>query len=171
MRLKKLILIGFMGSGKSTIAPLVAAKLGFTVVDADHEVVKRSGFASIPEIITTVNEEHFRDLEAQVAASLRDASSIVVASGGGVIGRPDNMDNLRHGGGRIVFLNTTFAEIRRRVPDTSSRPLFCDPVAAEQLYYKRLPIYRRYADLSVATDGKTHDEVSSEIVSWLEALP
>jgi shikimate kinase len=167
--IKKLILIGFMGSGKSSVAPLLAKRLGFTAVDADSEVVARSGCVSIRDIIIRFNEPHFRDLEAQVAASFRDSSSLVIAAGGGVIGRSENMEHLRHGGGVVVFLETSLEEVLRRVPDRSSRPLLGDPVAAQKLYHERLPVYRSYADIIVTTDGKSPSDLCSEILRLLES--
>ncbi len=167
MLINKIILTGFMGSGKSTLAPLLASKLGFSVIDADKEVVLISGYSSIREIISQVNEAHFRDLEAQIAASLRDASNVVIATGGGVIGRPENMHNLMHGGGVVIFLDTSFDEVSRRIPDRSSRPIFHDPLKAAQIYQERLPIYREYADLCVSTDHKTQDQICAEITNWL----
>jgi shikimate kinase len=164
---KKLILTGFMGSGKSTLAPLLASKLGFSVIDADKEVIRISGYPSIRDIISNVNEAHFRDLEAQVAASLRNASDVVIATGGGVIGRPENMSNLKFGGGVVIFLDTSFDEVSRRIPDRSSRPIFHDPLKAAQIYKERLPIYRGYADLCVDTDPKTQDDICTEIITWL----
>jgi shikimate kinase len=169
MKLKKIILIGFMGSGKSSLAPLLALRLRFKPVDADAEVIAMSGCSSIREIISNFNEAHFRDLEAQVAASFRDASSLVIAAGGGVIGRPANMEHLIHGGGTVIFLETSFDEVLRRVPDRSSRPLLQDTATARKLYHERLPVYRRYADITVNTDGKTPDALCSEIFAFLES--
>lgn len=167
MRLTKLILIGFMGSGKSTLAKLIAERIGFTVIDADHEIVKISEYSSISEIIQKSNEAHFRDLESQVAASLQLASSVVIATGGGVIGRAENMRHLTHGGGAVVFLDTSFAEACRRIPDRSSRPLLHDLVTAERLYNERLAVYQHYADFTVITDTKTLEMICSEIITWL----
>lgn len=158
-----------MGSGKSSLAPLLAASLGFASVDADSEILMRSGCASIGEIFTKFNETHFRDLESEVAASLRDASALVIAAGGGVIGRPENMKHLANGGGIVVFLETSFDEVLRRVPERSSRPLLSDIVLAERLFHERLPVYRSYADITVATDGKTQNVLCSEILKLLES--
>jgi shikimate kinase len=169
MQLKKLILIGFMGSGKSSLAPLLAEQLGFTPVDADSEIVARSGCTSIEEIFCRFSETHFRDLETQVAASFRDSSSLVIATGGGVIGRPQNMEHLTYDGGVVVFLETSFDEALRRIPDRSSRPLLGDHKVAQKLYHERLPLYRTYADIVVTTDGKTQRALCSEIMKLLES--
>jgi len=169
MHVTKLILIGFMGSGKSSVAPLLAQRLNFRAIDADRELVRASEYESIPEIFNQAGETVFRDLEARCVATFRDLSSVVIATGGGVIGRPENMQHLSHNGGIIVFLDTSFAEIKRRIGDLASRPLFKNQDIAETIYHQRLPVYRRYADHTVYTDGKTPEELCAEIENLLEA--
>jgi shikimate kinase len=168
MPVNKLILIGFMGSGKSSVAPLLAQRLNFRAVDADRELVRASGYESIAEIFSHAGEPEFRDLEAKCIAALRDASSVVIATGGGVIGREENMQHLSCNGGVIVFLDTSFAEVTRRIGDLASRPLFRNQSIAEMIYQQRLPVYRRYADYTVHTDGKSPDELCTEITTLLE---
>jgi shikimate kinase len=167
MDFTKVILIGFMGAGKSSVAPLLAEQLGFRSVDADHEVVQNSGVASIREICERYGESHFRELEATIAASHRDSVSVVIATGGGVILNPLNMEHLSHGGGVVIFLRTSFDEVRRRVRDTSSRPLFKDQATAENIYRQRLPTYEKYADFCVTTDQKTPKDICREILTLL----
>lgn len=165
---KKLILIGFMGAGKSTVAPLLAEALRFEAVDADERLLQISGYTSIAEIFAQKGERAFRELEARVATSLRDSSSVVIATGGGVIHQPENMHHLICNGGVVVFLRASFDEVTRRVKDISSRPLFKESTRAAALYHERMPIYCKYADLVVDTDGKTAKDVSSEIISLLQ---
>jgi shikimate kinase len=165
----KIILIGFMGSGKSSVAPRLATRLGYPLVDLDSRIVQESGFATIPLFFADKGEVAFRDLEAKVAHSLRDTERVVISTGGGIIGRHSNMEDLRHSGGVVVFLKTTFEEIQRRVSDMSTRPLFKNPEQAAALYEARLPLYTKYADIIVSTDGKTPDEVCNEIAIQIEA--
>lgn len=164
----KIVLIGFMGSGKSSVAPLLATRLHYSLVDLDSLVVQQSGLPTIPRIFSERGEPAFRELEAQVAQSLRDATRVVISTGGGIIGRSANIENLRHGGGTVIFLKTSFDEIRRRISDISTRPLFKDPDHAAALYETRLPLYTSYADMTVVTDEKTPEQVCSEIVSQFE---
>jgi shikimate kinase len=167
----KIVLIGFMGSGKSSVAPLLAEGLGFTFVNTDSLIIERSGFASIPLLFAEKGEAAFRDIESEVAESLRDSEHMVVSTGGGIIGRPSNMEALKHSGGIVVFLKTSFEEIHRRLAEFEDRPLFKNPEQAAALYQTRLPIYQSYADITVTTDGKTPEQVCAEITSRIEARP
>lgn len=167
MDVKKLILIGFMSSGKSSVAPLLADRLGFSSVDADEEIIRISGYRSIQDIFTECGEARFRELEATVAASYRDTSSLVIATGGGVVLNRSNMEHLTYNGGVVIFLQTDFEEVQRRVADTSTRPLFRDKVMAERIYRERQPLYGQYADYSVSTNGKTPYSVCLEVLAIL----
>jgi shikimate kinase len=164
----KIALIGFMGSGKSSVAPLLAHKLGCTLIDTDSLILERSGFASIPLLFSDKGEIAFRDIESEVAQSLRDSKHVVISTGGGIIGRPANMEALKNAGGLVVFLMTSFEEIQRRLAGFEDRPLFKDPKQAAALYQARFPIYTSYADIAVTTDGKTPEQVCAEIVATTE---
>ena len=165
----KIALIGFMGSGKSSVAPLLAHRLGCTLVDTDSLILTRSGFTSIPLLFSEKGETAFRDIESEVAQSLRDSKHVVISTGGGIIGRPANMEALKNAGGLVVFLMTSFEEIQRRLAEFEDRPLFKDPKQAAALYQARFPIYTSYADIAVTTDGKTPEQVCSEILARIEA--
>lgn len=165
MTQRKIILTGFMGSGKSSVSILLASRLGISVIEMDQLLLERSPYSAISDIFAERGEVGFRDLEAEVARSLRDEQNLVISTGGGIIGRPENMENLKHGGGTIVFLRTSFDEVARRISNLDTRPLFRDHAKAEELFAQRLPLYTRYADIIVDTDGKTPEEVSAEIVT------
>jgi shikimate kinase len=164
---KKLILIGFMASGKSAVAEALAPRLGFNRVQVDDEIVSRSGLPSIPVIFAEKGEAHFRDLEAEVAASLRNASNTVISTGGGIITRDENIANLKENGGLVVYLRTSFETVAERAGDLSSRPLFANKANALELYQQRLPVYERHADVIVDTDGLSIEEVCSAILTTL----
>ena len=161
---KKLILIGFMASGKSAVASALASKLNLPLVQVDEEIVSRSGYPTSPAIFADKGEAYFRDLEAEVAASLRDASNVVISTGGGIITREVNMTNLKENGGTIVYLRTSFETVTERAGDLSARPLFVNKANALELYERRLPIYERYADIIIDTDERSVDEVCSQIL-------
>ena len=163
----KLILIGFMASGKSAVAAALAPRLGFAMIQVDEQIVARSNLPSIPIIFAEKGEPYFRDLEAEVASSLRDAHNLVISTGGGIITRPENMINLKDNGGIVVYLRTSFETVAERAGDLSSRPLFANKANALDLYKSRLPIYERYADIIVDTDGRSIDEVCSAILAQL----
>jgi shikimate kinase len=165
--MNKVVLIGFMGSGKSSIAPLLAESLGYRSIEMDEQIIEASGFPNIPAIFSALGEPGFRELEARVARSLRDASSVVISTGGGVIGRASNIADLAHGGGKTVFLHTSFPVLRERIKDIHTRPLFKNQEQALALYEERLPLYSRYADVSVTTDGKTPAQVRDAILTQI----
>ncbi len=119
-------------------------------------------------IFKELGEPFFRDLESEVALSLREARGVVIATGGGVIMRQNNMDNLKSNGGVVVYLRTSFETIAERAGDTSSRPLFADKASALELYLKRLPIYESYADITVDTDNRTEEEVCDAVARLLK---
>jgi shikimate kinase len=167
MRHSKVSLIGFMGSGKSSVAPPLATRLGFAHVDLDTLVVHQSGGSSIPEIFRTVGEPAFRDLESSIAQSVAAMQGVVISTGGGIIGRPENMVSLKTNGGICVLLDASFEELMRRIPNASERPLLQDPDRAKELYSLRQPLYRTYADITIPTEGRTIEEICSEIVSRL----
>jgi shikimate kinase len=164
MRHSKISLLGFMGAGKTSVAPLLAERLGLHALDLDSILLARSGFRSIPEMFRTVGEPAFRDLEAEVAQSLANSTNVVISTGGGVIGRAENMASLKANGGICILLHAPFAELMRRIPNIHDRPLLQDPSRAEALYNERQQIYRSYADIVIDTTGKIAEEVCSEIV-------
>jgi shikimate kinase len=161
----KIVLIGFMASGKSAVASVLASKLGLTLIQVDEEIVSRSGLPSVSAIFEERGEPHFRDLEAEVAASLRDARNVVISTGGGIITREENITNLKRNGGTVIYLRTSFETITGRVGELSTRPLFANKADARELFQRRLPIYERYADIIMDTDGRTVDEVCSAILA------
>ena len=143
--MENLCLIGMPGSGKSTIGALLAQKTGRSFVDADVVVEERAG-VSIPELFRLEGEEGFRRRESEVLAELGKKSSLVIATGGGCVTREENYRSL-HQNGRIIFLE--------RVLDTLSRegrPL-SQEANLESMYKVRLPLYRRFADLTVQNDA------------------
>ncbi|MEY4701228.1 MAG: hypothetical protein RL326_1415 [Pseudomonadota bacterium] len=168
--MRKIALIGFMGSGKSSVAPLLAAALSYSLVDVDNEIIARSGLLSIPEIFSAHGEPFFRDLEAAVAESIADTASVVISTGGGIIGRPTNISYLKQNDGLIVFLRTRFETVTARISDFTSRPLFRDIHRARSLFTERQPLYSEYADQIVDTDGKSPQQVCDEILALIGTL-
>jgi shikimate kinase len=169
-QLNKIILIGFMASGKSAVAQLLAPRLGWNAHQLDDDIVSKSRLPSVSAIFKEHGELFFRDLESAVALSLRNAEKVVVATGGGIITRSSNMEALKSNGGVVVYLRTSFETITERAGDTSSRPLFSDKASALDLYIKRLPIYESFADIIVDTDDRSEDEVCNEILRHVEPM-
>ncbi len=165
----RVILIGFMGTGKSTVAKALAERLGFSVKELDALIIARSGRASIPDIFEHDGETHFRNLETEVCSAIEHERSVVISTGGGVIGRDTNMEHLTAEGSVVIFLRTSFEEILARSADLHDRPLFRNGRQARELYERRAPVYLKWADLVVDTDGKSIEEICSEILSSLQS--
>lgn len=161
-------LIGFMGVGKSTIARFLQKELGFPLVEMDERIVQEQGM-SINEIFEKYGEEHFRDIESQLVVDLGNQSASIVSCGGGVVLRPENVQNMKQSG-KIVFLKATPQTIYERVKNSTDRPILNGHMNIEyisELMEKRRKRYEEAADITILTDGKTRDEVCREIIGKL----
>lgn len=168
--MKNIVLIGFMGAGKSRIGKLLAKKLGYKFVDTDEQIKLKEG-KSISEIFKDIGEQGFRDIESQVVAHFSQMSNLVISTGGGVPLRKTNMDNLRSNG-LIVFLSATPQTVYERVKGNTKRPLLQteDPFATIcKLIKERTPYYSE-ADLTVETDCRSPLEVVQEIVKFAKLI-
>lgn len=165
MPYKNIILIGPMGSGKTTIGRQLAKTLHMEFADSDHEIERRTG-AGIPLIFELEGEEGFRRREAQVIAELCTRDNLVLATGGGAILREENRRRLR-AGGTVVYLHATVETQFQRTRKSRHRPLLQDPdprAKLEALMRAREPIYRQEADLVVEADGRPAPAVAREII-------
>ncbi len=163
----RLFLIGYRGTGKSTVARLLAEALGWSWVDADAELEARSG-RSIRSIFAEEGEQGFRDREEVILKDLCARSRVVVATGGGVVLRESNRQRLR-AAGRVVWLTADADTICRRLaadPSTAERrPVLtaaaeaCDRAEVEELLRKREPFYRACADAIMDTTYRSPEEV------------
>lgn len=148
----RIALIGFMGSGKSTVSRLLGSELSFPVIELDEQIIALSSCSKIPEIFDRFGEEHFRDLESEAIAKLPDGN-LVLSPGGGVIERDENCLALRRQDFQFVYLWSSFAELVRRVGNADNRPLFRDRVMAEELYRRREPVYEQWADVTFNSEN------------------
>ena len=164
----RVTLIGFMGSGKSTVAPLLAGQLGWRALELDDLVVQSSGEASVADIFSKFGEEYFREIESRCLHSLTARQEVVVSAGGGVVLRPENIAALKEHGGKAVYLQVAFDEIKRRLAGSSGRPLFQEESRAAELYSKRLPLYEQAADLTVVAGGQPPEAAALQILEWLK---
>ncbi|PKQ19957.1 MAG: 3-dehydroquinate synthase [Actinobacteria bacterium HGW-Actinobacteria-6] len=162
------LLIGFMGAGKSRVGAALAARLDQKFVDLDTLIETREGM-SIPELFTS-GEDVFRDAEHEALQSLIDVPDSVIACGGGIVVRGENRALLGQLG-RVVYLSVSAAEALARIGDTSGRPLLAGDGArlAPQILNARLSLYRAAADFIVDTSGRDVSEVLKEVVSVLDA--
>ena len=115
-----LVLIGYRGTGKSTVATLLAARLGMEVVSLDDEIVRQAG-RPIPEIVAQHGWPHFRDLESEVTERVAARDGLIIDAGGGVILRPENVSNLKRGG-TLFWLRASVPVIVARIEGGSAAP-------------------------------------------------
>ena len=162
-------LIGFMGAGKSTIARTLVREQGCSLVEMDEQIVEEQGM-SINEIFEKYGEDHFRDIESRLVEDLGKKKGMVVSCGGGVVVRKENVQNMKSSG-KIVFLTATPETVYERVKNSTDRPILNGHMNVEYiagLMEKRRALYEEAADLTIATDGKTRDEICREILKKLE---
>jgi shikimate kinase len=160
------ILVGFMGAGKSACGRLLARRLGRCFVETDDMIVARDGRA-IPEIFRQEGEEAFRRLEAEAVEALRLKSDDVIATGGGLPCRPGRMEALRELG-TVVWLRGDLDELLARARRTGQRPMLEGREAGElQALYRAREAYYARAHVTVDTAGQTIDQVVARIVSAL----
>lgn len=152
-----------MGSGKSTIAKSLGKKLNLKVVEMDSLIVTKAG-KKINQIFKDDGEKRFRELESQVAIDQKNEENVVISTGGGIITNENNILNLKRNG-KMIFLKTSFLEIKKRLKNTQDRPLFKNIKSAKKLFNDREKLYEKFADLVVITDKKSVDEIAYEIIS------
>lgn len=164
---KNIILIGFMGSGKSSIGRELEQLLRYPMIDTDALIVRRAG-KPIRKIFEEEGEEAFRDLEAAVLADLdqEKPSRRIIATGGGIILRPENRAALRRLG-FVVWLVVSPKEIIRRTAKNRDRPLLNNEDrqgTIARLLEGRNALYRETAHQEIETDGLTFPEITTGIV-------
>jgi shikimate kinase len=162
---KNIVLIGFMGSGKSSVGRLVAARLGFQFVDTDQMIVQNTG-EQITDIFREHGEEFFREEESRALESLQNRDRLVIATGGGIILRESNVALLRKLGA-VVWLTAGEEIIFDRVSRNAKRPLVQTENPREtirNLLVLRNPFYAAAAQFTVETSNRPHDEVAADVI-------
>jgi len=166
MRRQNVILVGFMGAGKSVCGRLLARRLGRCFVETDDMIVATEG-RSIPEIFREAGEARFRQLEAETIESLRLKSGDVIATGGGMPCRDCRMEVLRELG-TVVWLDGDVRELYERARRIGNRPMLDGRSMAEveELYRSRRPYYAR-AHITIDTTGIGADQVVARMLTAL----
>ncbi len=171
---RRIVLVGFMAAGKSTVGARLAERLGGRFVDLDDLIEARAG-RTIAEIFAAEGEAAFRRLEAEATADLAAAAArglLVIAPGGGWVAEPGLLDTVREGS-VVVWLRVSAEEaVRRAASSGVTRPLLdaADPLrAARALLAAREAEYRK-ADFAVETDGRDVVEVVTDVVARLDAV-
>ncbi|MRG86573.1 shikimate kinase [Salinibacillus xinjiangensis] len=166
--MKSICLIGFMGSGKTTIGEAVAKKLDLTFLDTDSEIEKWREF-DIPTIFETEGEGRFREYETQVLKKL-PFQSAVIATGGGIIEKEENRKWLSEHF-FVVYLQTSFDVIQQRLDGDEGRPLWNQELEKkEKLYKERKPKYIECADFILNIRKQSVSEVVDQIVSGIKQI-
>jgi len=166
---RNLVLIGFMGSGKSSVGRELARRWGYRFADTDTMIRHKYDLA-IPEIFAKFGEPFFREAEYQALVRLQGIGSTVIATGGGIVTQPRNLPLLRTLG-QVVWLSADQTTIVDRVGKSTHRPMLNQANPEEsvtRLLAERAPLYRKAADLLIETSGLTHREVADRIVLGLD---
>ena len=165
---RNIILIGPMGSGKSTIGNIIAKRLHREFRDSDHLIEKRTG-VDIARIFDIEGEQGFRDRESNALSELLSQNNRVIATGGGSVLRQENQKLLKQKG-YIVFLDTSVDQQMRRLAKDKKRPLLQTEnprQRLEALFDERHPIYLDLADLAIKTDKRVARRLAADIINQL----
>src|ERR1017187_4096850 len=162
-RRKVIYLLGFMGSGKSTVGNLLANTLGWPLIDLDTVIEAGQGL-SIREIFEHSGEPFFRQIEHAALMTASTAEPSVIALGGGTFAQPPNVDLIREAGGPTIWLDCPPELLRSRCEGMEHRPLFRDEQSFMQLFWERVAYYR-LADFRISTEGRKPEEVVEQILS------
>lgn len=166
-----IVLIGFMGAGKSTIADYLSTMFDMKLVEMDQEISDREEM-SIPDIFATYGEEYFRNLETELLRELQNGRNCIISCGGGAALRSENVVEMKKNG-RVVLLTASPETIYERVKDSSDRPLLSGNNSVEfiaDMMEKRREKYEEAADIVVQTDDKTILQICEELITKLTEL-
>ena len=168
MKQRNIILIGPMGSGKSTIGSIIAKRLNREFQDSDHYIEDRTG-VDIARIFDIEGEQGFRDRESNALVDLLSKNNRVIATGGGSVLRKENQKLLKKEG-YIIFLDTSVKQQMQRLERDKKRPLLQTENPRERLealFDERRPIYLELADLAVKTDRRVARRLAADIIKQL----
>ena len=166
-----IVLIGFMGAGKSTIADYLSTMIDMKLVEMDQEISDREEM-SIPDIFATYGEEYFRNLETELLRELQTGRNCIISCGGGAALRSENVVEMKKNG-RVVLLTASPETIYERVKDGNDRPLLNGNNSVEfiaDMMEKRREKYEEAADIVVQTDDKTILQICEELITKLTEL-
>ncbi len=169
-RFKNIALVGFMGTGKSTVGQIVAGMLGFRFVDTDEMIENMAG-RRISEIFTTDGEAAFREFERRAVERLKEMSNTVISTGGGVMTNPENLASLKEHS-LVVCLWCSPETILRRVGHQTHRPLLRVENPEEKirtLLAERAPAYRK-ADVLLSSEFRKPKEVATHVVHQFRSV-
>ena len=162
-----IVLIGYRGTGKSTVSRLLAAQLGRELVSTDAEIVKRAN-RKIPEIVAQEGWEYFRNLESDICRELASRDRLVIDTGGGAILRTQNVEALKKNG-TVFWLTASVETITKRIGANTQRPSltgtksFVDEI--RDVLRERTPKYQAAADHTIATDDRSINQLIETLLT------
>lgn len=166
MKKSNIVLIGMPGAGKSTVGVVLAKRLGCDFLDTDVLIQARQG-RRLQEIIGTEGLSTFRQIEEATLLGL-DCRGTVIATGGSAVYSEGGMAALK-AKGTIVFLDLPLEELQRRVRDMDTRGMVIDPGETfADLFARRCPLYRRWAEITIDGRGRSVEELAAEIAERLQ---
>lgn len=166
-----IVLIGYRGTGKSTVGKVLARRLDRDLLSTDTEVVKRANL-SIPEIVQQHGWDYFRDMESTVCRDLSKRNEVIIDTGGGAILRPENVAALKRNG-RLYWLTASVNSISARIGRDTQRPSltggksFLEEI--QDVLAQRTPAYQAAADYTIQTEGLTVNQVADSILRLIAA--
>ena len=164
-----IVLIGYRGTGKSTVAAILGKTLGMTVLNMDNMITERAGM-SVPEIVKVSGWEAFRDIESEIAAEMTSRDNCIIDAGGGAILRNENVKNLKKNS-KVILLTASVATIVKRIQSNDDRPSLTGDrsftMEVSQVLEERRQKYCAAADLTVDTDNLTPRDVAEKALCLL----
>lgn len=165
-RSMNVILIGMRGSGKSTIAKKLSRKLNKPYAEVDKLIAEKARI-SIPEMVRRYGWEYFRELEAQMTKDICQNTDMIIATGGGVVTRPENVETIKQAG-KVIYLKAQISTLLHRVGIDPNRPALTNKKNLKEemteVLRQREELYESTANLIIDTDKKTTRQIVEEIV-------
>ena len=158
-----IVLVGFMGAGKTTVGRRLAAKLGRPFLDSDAVIEERAG-RPIRDIFAGEGEPAFRELEHETIADLLAGPDAVLALGGGAAGHPGTRDLLASGAATVVYLRVSYDDVLARVGGDTGRPVLARADVAD-VFTARQAIYSAAATFTVDTGGRSPEDITADILA------
>lgn len=167
MKINNIILIGMMGTGKTTIGQALSEQIGWTWVDTDEEIVSRMG-KSIPDLFAQDGEKAFRDIESSVLSKLLLSRNQIITTGGGIVINPVNRQMIRQGGW-VIALQAPVEVLVDRVKQDPNRPLLQGNPEERMrtLWNERAHLYE-FADLKIDTSIASKEEIVRSIIEFIK---
>lgn len=161
-----IVLIGYRGTGKSTVGKILAERLGRELLSTDAEIIRRA-LLPIPDIVQQFGWDHFRDLESEVCRDLAGKDELIIDTGGGAILRQENVDSLKKNG-VLIWLTAEVPTIAERIGGDTQRPSLTGAKSfteeVEEVLRERQPKYKSAANHIIKTDGQSVAQVVEAIL-------